>query len=292
MMFFKIAICDIRNGILSEWKKIIGVFCLFAILTVLAFLDFTAASRMQPSPITFPVSIGDYFCYIFGGSSAQTHVFQLFNNDIIDGRIAFDFPSIWLTVFMFLLLFTVKYPYNDLMGFGKHLMILSEKKHYWWLSKCLWCVVCTILYFVTAFCSIIIVALAFGAELSLKISTYFPYLRISDYDHILNPPWNILPVMLLLIPVGITLCLVQLLLSLLTSPLVSFSITSLFLVFGTFVQSNFLFQNAAMAARSYCFVDNGATLIQTISVIIWICALSVFAGYIYLRHIDIINKDK
>ncbi len=291
MTFFRIAISDIRNGIVKQWKKYIWISIFFITLSVLGYLDIQAALRMKPPALTLPVSIGDYFCYIFGGTSPVADHLQLPSN-IFQDYVVFEFPSIWITAFLVLLLSTLQYPYKDLMGFGKHMMILSAKRHYWWFSKCLWCIGCVVAYFLTAILSISLSALALGAEFSLRINSYFPYLRIKSVDYILNPPWDIMPTLIMLIPVGIGICTIQLLLSLILNPTYSYLITTSFLVISSFINQSFLFPNSAMASRTTGFVSNGFNMQSGLIIIIWICSLCVLIGYLYLKRIDIINHDK
>ena len=188
MTFINIVLCDLRNGILKRWKVFLGCGFLFAILAVLAYLDFEAAKRMDPSPVTSAVSLGDYFCYLFGGTSAGNRPIEFLDSNIVNSMFIFTFPSIWCLIYLVLLLITLQYPYEDLMGFGKHIIILSNKIHYWWMSKCIWIIATTITYFAVGVVFFAITALLLGAECNLNIGTYYPYFRFTAVDFLKDPP--------------------------------------------------------------------------------------------------------
>lgn len=39
-----------------------------------------------------------------------------------------------------------------------------------------------------------------GAKANFEIGTYYPYFRFNSYDFVTEPPWNIMPTLLMLIP--------------------------------------------------------------------------------------------
>ena len=293
MTFINVVRSDLRNGVAKRWVPFLFVGILFVTLAFFAYLDFDAAQRMNPSPITTPVTLGDYLLYLFGGTSSGNHPFEFIDeNNIVNSLFIFTFPSIWILVFLVLLLLTLQYPYEDLMGFGKTIIILSKKTHYWWMSKCIWVIVSVVLYFSIAFICYSVKAIILGAEPSLNIGTYYPYFRFTSADFITEPPWNIVPTLSMVIPVGIGLCLIQLTTSLITSRLYSYLLSSAFLIASAYMQHEILFPNVSMFARSINAVTNGQYAILELIVIAWFSSMSILAGYIYLDKADIINKHR
>ena len=293
MMFFNIVRCDIKNGILKRWKTYLFTGILFSLLAVFASLDFDAALRMNPSPVTSTVTLGDYLCFLCGGTSAGNAPIQIMEtNNIVNSMFKFSFPSIWILMYLILLLITLQYPYEDLMGFGKIIMILSNKIHYWWLSKCVWVTVSAVLYFVVAVVCFSLTSILLGAEMSFEIGTYYPYFRFSSPDFLKNPPWNILPTLSMLIPVGIGLCMIQLVTSMITSRLTSYLISTAFLLASAYMQNVLLFPNVSMFARSIEVVTNGQVAWVELIIIAWISVVCMLTGYLYLKKSDIINKHR
>ena len=293
MMFTNMVLCDIKIGIWKRWKLFLFSSIMFSLLAVFARVDFDAALRMEPSPIRTAVTLGDYFCYLFGGTSAGNLPIEFVDNDgLVNAMFHFNFPSIWALTYLVLLLITLQYPYEDLMGFGKNIIVLSGRICDWWLSKCIWTMLTVVLYFLLAFGCFSTVSLLLGAEGNLNIGTYYPYFRFDSPDFITDPPWNIVPTLLMQIPVGIGLCVMQLTFSVATSRLASYLICVVFLLASAYTQHSLLFPNISMFARNIDIVTNGLMPVVELIVIAWFAVVSILVGYIYLKYSDILNKNR
>lgn len=188
-MFINIVRCDLNNGILKKWKFYLFTGAFFSILAIFAYFDFDAALRMTPSPITADITVGDYLCFLFGGTSAGNLPIELIDkNNIVNSMFKFSFPSIWILIYLILLLLTLEYPYEDLMGFGKNIIILSNKIQYWWISKCIWIAASVFVYFTIALTCFSVTAIMLGAKANFEIGTYYPYFRFNSYDFVTEPP--------------------------------------------------------------------------------------------------------
>lgn len=193
MMFINIVRCDLNNGILKKWKFYLFTGAFFSILAIFAYFDFDAALRMTPSPITADITVGDYLCFLFGGTSAGNLPIELIDkNNIVNSMFKFSFPSIWILIYLILLLLTLEYPYEDLMGFGKNIIILSNKIQYWWISKCIWIAASVFVYFTIALTCFSVTAIMLGAKASFEIGTYYPYFRFNSYDFVTEPPYTLI----------------------------------------------------------------------------------------------------
>lgn len=193
MMFINIVRCDLNNGILKKWKFYLFTGAFFSILAIFAYFDFDAALRMTPSPITADITVGDYLCFLFGGTSAGNLPIELIDkNNIVNSMFKFSFPSIWILIYLILLLLTLEYPYEDLMGFGKNIIILSNKIQYWWISKCIWIAASVFVYFTIALTCFSVTAIMLGAKANFEIGTYYPYFRFNSYDFVTEPPYTLI----------------------------------------------------------------------------------------------------
>ena len=56
-------------------------------------------------------------------------------------------PIVWLTLQVYLTYIIGEYPMKDLEKYGTNLIIRTTKKARWWMSKCIWGMVVTILYY-------------------------------------------------------------------------------------------------------------------------------------------------
>ena len=292
-MFINIVRCDLNNGILKKWKFYLFTGAFFSILAVFAYFDFDAALRMTPSPITADITVGDYLCFLFGGTSAGNLPIELIDkNNIVNSMFKFSFPSIWILIYLILLLLTLEYPYEDLMGFGKNRIILSNKIQYWWISKCIWITASVFVYFTIALTCFSVTAIMLGAKASFEIGTYYPYFRFNSYDFVTEPPWNIIPTLLMLIPVGIGLGMIQLTVSMVISRLASYLVSTAIFLMSAYMQSVLLFPNVSMFARSVEVVTNGQIAWVEVIIIAWISSICMLVGYLYWKNSDIINKHR
>lgn len=291
MMFINMVRCDLKNGLFKRWKTFLFVALLFSFIAFFAKVDFDALLRMNPCPIKSDITLGDYFCYLFGGTSAGNNFIEFLDeNGIVNNMVAFSFPSIWALVFLVLLLITLQYPYEDLMGFGKNVIVLTGKIHHWWFSKCIWIIANVVLYFAVAISFYSLAAVLFGAKPSLSIGTYYPYYRFDILDYLTEEPWNIVPTLIMQVPVGIGLCMLELTFSMISSRLASYLMSTAIILASAYWQNIFLFPNVSMIARSEALSAIGLNPVFELLIIAWMSLLSVLIGYIYLRNTDIINK--
>lgn len=69
-------------------------------------------------------------------------------------------PIVWLTLQIYLMYIIGGYPMRDLEEYGINLIIRTTKKGKWWISKCIWGILITILYYCigifVCFCSTLI----------------------------------------------------------------------------------------------------------------------------------------
>lgn len=287
MKFFKIVNSDLKNGFKYNKKKYLITALLFCFFCLQFFLERRIVEYLNPDILSSKASLGDYLFYIFVGNSN----FEF--SGILSERITFTLPTSWLIMILWLLYMTLNYPYKDLMGIGKHILVLSHKRSYWWFSKCIWVTTSVLLYYIIGLSSAILCSFLFGATPTLNISNYVPYDFI-DYDHSLmnGPPWQPLGLLLVEMPfVCIALSLVQLLLSLLMKPFYSYIILVLYLIICSYFNSPFLLANYSMAARSELYISSGLSLITGGVFSFWIISIVLLIGLLLFNRLDIINRE-
>ena len=120
-MFFKILKYDLKNTIIKKYKNYILTFFVFCWFLLDAYM------RIFYSDIPIKnVTVTEIVMFIFNGMK-----------EFVPGsEEPFSFPIMWMVIFVLLLFFTLYYPYNDIMGYGKNVLIASTSRTVWWLSKC------------------------------------------------------------------------------------------------------------------------------------------------------------
>lgn len=274
-MFLKIVRFDIRNGLAQCWWRyvIIGVL-FFAAAGVL--LMTVVVNETDTSVLTY----GDYLLHPFAGM--KEYVYR--PNQL------FDIPALWLLVFLLFSYFTLSYPYRDLQNIGQTVMVSSESRVMWWLSKCLWVCVSVICFYIVAGLSTLLFVLLAGGDTSLTVSQIMP--SILDFGRMVKDgPWDF-GILLIEYPImTIAICLFQLLLSLLIKPLPSYIFTISMLFLSAYFKTPFLLGNYLMSARSSVYVTDGVSPEIGIVVALTIAALSVSFGALIIRRIDIFGGE-
>lgn len=283
MKFYRIVCYDMRAGILREYKKYAAALVLFLFQCV-SFL------RQQPGLAALyhgdGITVGDYFYYVFAGMSPFTP----------NGTTAFRFPALWMLIMVLALFLVLYYPYYDLMGYGKQVLVYSRSRTGWWLSKCVWVTGSILLYFVLLWVVILGFSLVSHASLSLSVS---PYMRGLDPTLTLLPEeylaagdtlgWTLVGMPL---AVAVTLGLVQMCLSLLIRPLYSFCGMIALLLASAYFLHPALPGNYAMALRSDYILPNGVSASTGAILCAGLSLLAIIVGAIVFSRYDILNKEE
>ena len=233
------------------------------------------------------VTITEMVMFIFNGMKEY----------IPGGDESFAFPMMWMVIFVLLLFFTLYYPYNDIMGYGKNVLIASTSRTVWWLSKCVTTICICIVYFFTAALSILIFAFSFGLkfELTVKPEVFSRLLILGGIPEGFNlspePLYMVLTVFVLPFIFAIAMCLLQMLLTLIIRPFASIIvITAIFMVSSYYV-SPFMIGNYAMTQRSICFVSNGVDPVVGIIIIASIIVFSIVVSTVLFNRYEILEKE-
>lgn len=281
-MFFKILKYDLKNTIIKKYKNYILTFFVFCWFLLDAYM------RILNSDISIKdVTITEMVMFIFNGMKEY----------IPGGDESFAFPMMWMVIFVLLLFFTLYYPYNDIMGYGKNVLIASTSRTVWWLSKCVTTICICIVYFFTAALSIFIFAFSFGLkfELTVKPEVFSRLLILGGMPEGFNlspePLYMVLTVFVLPFIFAIAMCLLQMLLTLIIRPFASIiAVTAIFMVSAYYV-SPFMIGNYAMTQRSICFISNGVNPIVGVVIMASIIVFSIVVSTVLFNRYEILEKE-
>ena len=280
-MFFKILKYDLKNTIIKKYKNYILTFFVFCWFLLDAYM------RILNSDISIKdVTITEMVMFIFNGMKEY----------IPGGDESFAFPMMWMVIFVLLLFFTLYYPYNDIMGYGKNVLIASTSRTVWWLSKCVTTICICIVYFFTAALSIFIFAFSFGLkfELTVKPEVFAALLRYGipeGFNLSPEPLYMVLTVFVLPFIFAIAMCLFQMLLTLIIRPFASIiAVTAIFMVSSYYV-SPFMIGNYAMTQRSICFDSNGVDPIVGVVIMALIIVFSIVVSTVLFNRYEILEKE-
>ncbi len=283
-MFIKFFKHDLEYGIGHAKKRLILTFLGFFILSIYHFWVIRMFEISATDFLNTPATTADYFIALIGGCGKVTFMSGMDND--------FSMPTIWFMFILWMQFVSLYYPFNELNGIGKHLMVLSGGRGIWWFSKCAWTVVNTIASYLLIFLSSTICGLCFGAKLSMNASWYlFKELAMNMDDLTTSVSWNITSVFFMVGFVLVALALLQLLLSLLIKPLFSYFLLVGYFFAGAYFQYPALFSNYAMPARNALLVTTGLDMTGGVVIGLWISVLSVIIGYYVFKNRDILDSD-
>lgn len=160
MKFCKLMKYDIVNGILKRAYLYLPV--LFMTLCFLAgFYRKIFLYDAGFSDMTETVTIVNFlFCLFEGKDTFHPETEQ-----------AFVFPVVWLLIFLYAAFVTLNYPYRDLLEDGTQVMIRVKDRKSWWLSKCFWIFLSTIIYFVLLYFAVLAFCLLENIDISLHYAS-------------------------------------------------------------------------------------------------------------------------
>ena len=160
MMFFKLWKHDLDYGLLR--KMIFYVLLGFgqAFLFCRGFSSWAAAMSSIPDVGELTETFGNHLLYLFQGIDEY----------IPSPDEPFDFPSMWLLVFLCGNLLTLTYPLRDLEGIGQQILVRSGRREYWWLAKCGWEIVSSFGYLLMLALGVLSYCLVFRIPIKAEIS--------------------------------------------------------------------------------------------------------------------------
>ena len=186
------------------------------------------------------------------------------------------------------------YPFKDINGYGGMVLMRARKKSVWWISKCIWAVITSVVTYAILVVEVVAVALA-GGRLSWQVNRDICY-RVSGYDKTLiknNVNLTRLAVYMLLVGLltTIAICLVQICVSQIFGPIIGYVAVVVILIMGVFFKSFLFIGNGFMAIRNVMYTPQGGDIRLTVIADIVIIAVSVIVGYVSFKRMDILKKS-
>lgn len=276
--FWRMLAVDLRFGT----REVAGRFGVAVLL--LAF--FTALFRfltLDDSGNFAALGFIDCFANLFGGISEFSPQYGT----------RFDMPAPWLCVCLMGAFIVLSYPTQNLESVGIKQCIEAQGRWCWWVSKCLWTVACTFLYWLLA---VVIALLASNdpsecpalSPTTVNLLGFFAAGDCAAYSGTKE---------LLLFVAGIpfvlsALYLIQLAVSINTNPFIAFVVTISLLFYSAFYLNGLLPGNYLMLARSDLVIHNGVDAASGIVLAIALGACAVLiGGKAFTRH-DLLGRER
>ncbi len=280
MRFIKDLVFDIRQGILRSGTLLLVP----TVIAAVTFFDFYAKARryLEQGMIQSTVDYGDYWFYLYGGMCEY----------IPSPDNPFQFPAVWILVFLVLPFVLLNYPFRDMYGVGQQILVRSGQRSLWWLSKCCWNFCGTVLYHLIIQAAGLVLSLVFKVEISNRIHMDFINLVFNiRYQEVWHP--SSLPLAALLLPmlVSAAINMLQMTLSLFIRPMFGFFAVAVLLLASAYLLSPLLIGNYAMAFRYDWMLKAGVSMGAGMRIAAILLFLAVLSGLVRFRLYDILENE-
>lgn len=270
---------DIYTGIIEERKK---YFLFFIYIFILCARFYTMHEELGTHlMLEQSLSFGDYLAHILKGMKFYIpHSPELYIPDFT-----------WLLLFLYISFTVNTYPKKDLCGYGQMILIRSQKRSLWWISKCLWSVMSIVLFFTIILFNALLFALISGANTLLPqadIQLYYHQMNIAQ----LTPMHFFLEVYLIPLFVTLALSLLQMAFTVIFTPILSYTFMVCIYIASIYSSSSRMIGNYLMPMRNHTF--NPTSMIFSVNGIRYaaiIILASIIIGYIKFHKLDILNTN-
>lgn len=280
MKFIRYLLFDFKQGILHNKALLLGP----VVIAAVAFFDFSAKAHryLLYGMIKSNVCYGDYWFYLYGGM----------HNYIPSPDNAFQFPVVWILIFLAVPFILLNYPFKDLYGGGQQILVRFGRRSIWWLSKCCWNFCGTVLYHLIIQATGIVLFHLFQMEISNQIHMDFVNLVFdAGNQEVWNPSWIPLSVFLLPVLISVTINILQMTASLFIKPMFSFFAVAVLLLASAYLLSSFLIGNYAMAFRHDWMLKAGVSISAGTGISIILLFIAVFLGIVRFQLYDILENE-
>ena len=266
---------DIKLGIIERILiYLIVIFIFFSVKDCSrAVADIQVRHSMQSSG-----TIMDYYVYCVTGMG-----FYQF-----DPTKSFVIPYLWFITQMGISYIIAYYAEKDFSENGVNVIVAGRSRSSWWFSKVIWCVLSVLLYFIATFVFCSIFAMFHGAKPSLGVTDEF--MKIV-YGYNMNYlPYKDLMLIVFVVPVAVTIgiCLVQMLMSFIISPVTSFAIACAVYILSAYYTAWFFPGSYTMWVRSSYFDARGLSPLSGLLIAATMAVAVVVSGKMYFDQKDII----
>lgn len=201
----------------------------------------------------------------------------------------FNIPIFWMCFHFYLAFLIGNYAYEDLQGFGQKVMLQIGNRHTWWSSKCVWCILSvTVYYGMMSLIVMLYMTFLYGARggLSPEITAVIQQMNIGTASSgriitaVIILPWL----------TSVTLCMLQMCVSIMAKPIYAYSMVIVILVASAYFKHPLLIGNGAMLMRNADFTPGGIGSMVTAAVdVVIIIAVSI-GGYFYMKKCNILER--
>lgn len=238
MKLLRIVKYDLVEGTIRNWYKFLIVILIAYISTNLFHLRLERLN--EPGLICSEGTVMDYIMYSMEGLPVYK----------FDPYSSFYVPIYWFVFQIWISYIVAYYPENNFRSCGKNIFLASKSRVKWWLSKCLWCVINVVVYFIVYYVAVTVFSYIKGAELSFNFTENIMSICYGDNLKYLYNREALFLVLVLPCVTTIAISIFQILLAFLFTPVISFAMICGLYVISTYYTNELLIGSYTMWLRS------------------------------------------
>ncbi|WP_100066079.1 hypothetical protein [Miniphocaeibacter massiliensis] len=281
MKFIKNVIFDIKYGTLKNVK----LFLMPIIIAVLIFVDIFNNSKMVSEIAEFSskISLGDFIFYTYGGIEEY----------IPSPDNPFVFPVVWMVIYLSISFILLNYPVKDMHSVGSQILLRSNSRVNWWLSKCMWNVLSTIIYHGIILFIFILLCSIKKIPLINEVNLDLQWVLLKFRSDVIMNNLVIIPIKIFvnILLLSIFINLLQMTMSLFIKPVFSFLAVAIIMLSSSYLLSPVMVGNYGMFLRYNWIYEGGVSFNTGVIVLVCLIFTTVVIGLIRFKKYDILDKD-
>lgn len=205
----------------------------------------------------------------------------------------FTLPVLWSFMQLGYMFFTIEYPTRDMNIFGQQIMVRSDSRIRWILSKCLWVIMNVFIYWAVGFLMICVFCVIKGIPVTLDLNGEIPpSILFSSCDiYVSHYTAETMLIIMLIAPVlsSVAICLIQMLIAVMTNEILALSASVTILVWSMCIRTPLAIGNYAMMDRCSVFNSKGLSFDKGIILLVFIIIAAVTASLLLFKNKDILE---
>lgn len=281
MKLIKLALFDLRRGLREEWIKLAFAFVVCIACCSLMCFQLSVYKEVNGIDKHIPISAMDFILYNLRGM-------KLYSPNM-EGEQYF-LPAVWMFNQVMIALIVGYFPVRDLSGYGKNTLLRTKSRSRWLLSKIIWIVCMVAAYYILIYMATLVFCVFTGNSLSFMPTEFITSL-FYDID-LQNVYVENLMLCIIIMPLitSIVVSIVQVALSYVVSPYISFLAIIALMLSSTYISNPALIGNASMIIRSKFATPVGLSVEECLLYLVVYLAAALIVGFLYFKNKDILYK--
>lgn len=280
-MNLKIVKADLNRGIIKRKNLYIAILLVIVFLGIITVM--MVENKIDSGRYNGQISLGDIILLFYKGS-------LIVNPNNVN---SFYISEQYLFMSLCIIFAVGNYAQKDIYGIGMQVIVRCQKIKQWYLSKIIWCIVNSIAINIAIIVTLVILCLLSRYKLTFGI--HEELLSLCGFEKItVSKTVETIFLIGVIIPFLSTMAImiIQMVLSLVLSPVISILFVVTETVATVFSRSSIFLSNGLMCRRNANFYPNGTSSLGIMVCAIIEIAIALVVGYIYLNKTDMMSEKE